>query len=256
MIPALLHGKLSRQQENMEDILTSSVFGTLRHLPPEEGLFPFLRCTTMPDGGQSNAFDFEPGALVEYQFWPLLHERAPSVDSENWCVPCEPDVLLKIKPSIGPPTYILIEAKFRSGKSSEATDDESAPRDQLAREWDNLVALAHREGATPLLVYLTADFGMPNAEIDASMEEYRLKRGAAPFACGWLSWRHLERQFRRTEDWRLRELVDLCNRLDLRLFDGVSKIRPRAICWRFRTSPMQFRWLNRPLTSFSWRYEP
>ena len=34
MLSALLHGKLSREQENMEDILTSIVFDTLRHLPP------------------------------------------------------------------------------------------------------------------------------------------------------------------------------------------------------------------------------
>ncbi len=42
MIPALLHGKLSREQENMEDILTSIVFGVLKHLPPELILLPWL----------------------------------------------------------------------------------------------------------------------------------------------------------------------------------------------------------------------
>ena len=42
VIPALLHGKLAVKQENMEDILTSNVFGMLEHVRPECGLFQFL----------------------------------------------------------------------------------------------------------------------------------------------------------------------------------------------------------------------
>ena len=42
MIEALLRGKLSREQENMEDVLTSNVFGMLQYVAPELGLFPFL----------------------------------------------------------------------------------------------------------------------------------------------------------------------------------------------------------------------
>lgn len=255
MIPALIHGKLSRQQENLEDVLTSSIFGTLRYLSPEDGLFPFLRCATMPDGSAFNALEFEPGVTVEYEFWPHLHERALGGTSEDWCNPCEPDVLLKVKPSGDDPIYILIEAKFRSGKSSNAADEDVAPRDQLAREWDNLIALTRRENAKPLLIYLTADFGVPTAEISASSAEYESKRGADLFACGWLSWRHLERQFRRTEDWRLSELVALCGRLDLCFFDGVSMIEPQSFRWRFEPTPKQFQWQNWPAAQILWRYK-
>ena len=42
MIEALLRRKLTFQQENMEDILTSNVFGMLQYVPPNEGLFAFL----------------------------------------------------------------------------------------------------------------------------------------------------------------------------------------------------------------------
>ena len=41
MIEALLHGSC-RGQENMEDVLISSVFGMLQYVAPELGLFPFL----------------------------------------------------------------------------------------------------------------------------------------------------------------------------------------------------------------------
>jgi hypothetical protein len=40
---------------------------------------------------------------------------------------------------------------------SEANDKE-APKDQLAREWDNLVLKANQEHAKPILLYVTADF--------------------------------------------------------------------------------------------------
>ena len=42
MLQALLRGKLSRVQENMEDVLTSTVFGLLRYFPVQSGLWPFL----------------------------------------------------------------------------------------------------------------------------------------------------------------------------------------------------------------------
>lgn len=262
MISALLHGKLSRQQENMEDILTSSVFGTLRYLPPEGGLFPFLRCTEMPDGGRLNALDFGVGANVEYAFWPKLHERVPGGSGEDRCIPCEPDVLLKIRPPAGRPICILIEAKFRSGKSSDAADNAVAPTDQLAREWDNLVALAYQEDAEPHLIYLTADVGIPVEEIQASEREYLAKRPAgAAFSCGWLSWRHLDRCIRTLNEQGvdnpcLRDLTRLCKRLDLRFYDGISKIMPEAFHWRFQTAPEVFNWLDRAAEDITWRFIP
>lgn len=50
MLVALLHGKLSRDQENMEDILTSNVFGVMRYLPPAIALFPFISKASSPEG--------------------------------------------------------------------------------------------------------------------------------------------------------------------------------------------------------------
>ena len=52
----------------------------------------------------------------------------------------------------GTKTIILVEAKYKSGKSSEADDGEK-PNDQLAREWDNLSVLARRKDLVPILIY-------------------------------------------------------------------------------------------------------
>ena len=43
MLQAMLDGKLSSSQENMEDILTSCVFGSFKYLAPNLGLGAFLK---------------------------------------------------------------------------------------------------------------------------------------------------------------------------------------------------------------------
>jgi len=43
MLEAQLHGKLTREQENLEDILTSNVFGSIKYVPFKKGLLPILR---------------------------------------------------------------------------------------------------------------------------------------------------------------------------------------------------------------------
>jgi hypothetical protein len=71
----VLHHKLTFKQENMEDILTSNVFGLFRyHAQPGCGLFQFLARTTM-DGNcrplASLVGQDEPGPItVESDFWP------------------------------------------------------------------------------------------------------------------------------------------------------------------------------------------
>ena len=61
MLSALLHGKLSREQENMEDILTSIVFDVLRYLPPDQGILPFFAHASSPDGKQRPFANAEAG---------------------------------------------------------------------------------------------------------------------------------------------------------------------------------------------------
>src|SRR3546814_7145652 len=66
-------------------------------------------------------------------------------------LPCEPDLLIKLHKVDGKRLYVLIEAKHLSGKSSGPSEDLTAPYDQLAREWDNLVCRCKKDEAEPLL---------------------------------------------------------------------------------------------------------
>ncbi len=185
MIPALLHGKLSRDQENMEDVLTSSVFGLMRYLTPQSALLPWLarsESTESMSGGQSfplrllGELGTDVPIDVQYEFWPYKR-------GTMWSI-CEPDVVIRVKISPTRKLIILIEAKYRSGKSSIAdceTEDgeyevgqesEKAIEDQLAREWDNLVKVATSEGAEPHLIYLTAGFAASRNAIKSSIADY------------------------------------------------------------------------------------
>jgi len=210
MIKALLHGKLSREQENMEDLLTSAVFGRLRYLEPTEALLPFLANAVTLDGGQPLS-EIAGGAQVTYTFWPPY--------AEPGCAPCEPDLVLNVEFPIRR-LLVLIEVKLHSGKSSEEDEHAESTTDQLGKEWDNLVSRAVGLNARPVLVYLTADVGIPREDMEASIAAYREKRGGdIPTLC-WLSWRTLsdvlEKATERNEIEN--DLLALLNRHDLRWY--------------------------------------
>lgn len=227
MIEAILHGKLSRQQENLEDLLTSAVFGRLKLLPAHV-LGAFLaRAQTL-----QGARPLEPLASprsVEYAFWPQL--RAAGCDDT------EPDVLLTVHAHAGAARRVLVEAKYRSGKSSRAAGDEEpgadvvSPgerriRDQLAREWEHLSNL-DPEG---WVVYLTPSFVMPRSDLVEAQDELRARNRTAGRFC-WLSWRELERL--EYVDPVTAELRRLLVRLGLRAFHGIGRLGPIHADWSF-----------------------
>jgi len=145
MIKALIHGKLSRDQENMEDILTSNVFGSLELCRANDLLIAFLQRARTPSG--RCLLEGSDGVTkVEYEFWP----RYPDCDEAHFC---EPDLELRIFFQNGSKHLLFVEAKFLSGKSSVDDigdepmdqDRESAPlpettrsKDQLAKQWTQL----------------------------------------------------------------------------------------------------------------------
>ena len=251
MIPAILSGKLAREQENMEDILTSNVFGLFRYIKPIEGLIPFLAKMRMQEG-DSNPFEFvEETATAKYEFWPWL--TAP----ERF--PCEPDVLIRLRINETKKLCLLIEAKLNSGKSSRADDSSAKPYDQLAREWDNLTHIAAQEHAEPLLIYLTADFLYPASEIEASRSEYETKRSEwihyQPFRCGWLSWRMLADVFQDSRDPIQSDLYDLAVRMGFDSFRGITTIKPiETEPWQFKRPKEIFRWDVVVPTKLQWGF--
>ena len=212
MIDAILKGKLSIHQENMEDILTSVVFGMLKFVDAKEGLIPFLSRAVKADG--QTLKDIIDGCTGgEYDFWPYYkyYER-----------PCEPDVVITLKG--GPkPILVVVEAKYRSGKSSES-DDTLLVNDQLAREYMNLLEYSRRISAEPVLIYLTQDVGRPHDEIARSLHEIEKKHAdQAAVDIYWLSWRHLT-ELPTQGNVILEELVSLLEKkLRLFFYRGVSR---------------------------------
>jgi hypothetical protein len=263
MLMALLHGKLSRDQENMEDILTSNVFGILKYLPPGTALVPFLRKAVTPEQDHplvSLSSDVE----VKCEFWPWLGK------SDN--TGCEPDVLIRLTCPSNKKTLILIEAKYHSGKSSEEEKDpneklareqseeiaslgvdhsDEPVKDQLSREWRNLRRLAEKESAEPVLIYLTAGFVCPTEDIEASQKALKGEKGKI----SWLSWRHLPSLITDSHYEVLRDLAAALRRLDLIFFEGFSKVdTPVHIQWAFSVEPVRFDWTCPQIReSLQWR---
>jgi hypothetical protein len=245
LLQALLRGKLSRDHENIEDILTSNVFGLLKYSHPSL-IFKVLSQAQFIDGQLA----WDNVALISrsdvkvknWQFWPWW--------AEIGCRPCEPDVVFRVEIPGLPPTEVLIEAKLNAGKSSDS-DDGLQPNDQLAREWDNLRIRAVSSGSRPLLIYLTSHFSMPRAEIEASILEFERKRGTKA-EIAWLSWRAIHHTLAAScTDPIQSDLHDLLERMGLTQFHGVARVIPQQIFWRFEARNAV--WSVKPF-SLHWRF--
>ena len=121
VLQAMLRKKLSRPEEGMEDLLTSNTFGVLKYLPDACILLEFLRRSVNPLtrlrlGEMLAGID----RVERWRFWP-------SLAGAN-CLPCEPDVEIILSDGECKRVGILIEAKYRSGKSSFASDEHDAKR--------------------------------------------------------------------------------------------------------------------------------
>lgn len=254
MLQALLRGKLSRQQENMEDVLTSNVFGLFQYIPACEGILPFLAQAEASDGTRPLAWLNDPSSDVhvtpeDLVFWPKWRE-------DN-CIPCEPDVVVHIHHRGGRDLLILVEAKYLSGKSSEADEMNEHPNDQLAREWDNLVRIANRKDAEPYLVYLTAGIGFPRVEIEESIRDYRQRCSGEQVPPRMLasSWRQISEIFKQSDHPILKDLCKLMDRFGLTYFVGFTNRFPTSeIGWSFQQT--LFRWDSFSVPSeLNWRFE-
>jgi len=222
MFQAQLKGKLTRAEENLEDLLTSNVFGCLKYLPAEDGILPLLRATKNEDGIPVLQ-DLSEIEKTTYEFWPYLTEAN--------CKPCEPDVLIRIETKTRRRLLVLVESKLLSGKSSSAPNDE-IPIDQLAKEWDNLSSIARREGWVPLLIYITAHTEYPKDEIEESAREYSGKREKS-MTVGWLSWRDLINIYQDSKHAIVQDMIEILKKQGLVYFDGFLCFAEKLWDWIF-----------------------
>jgi len=121
VLHAELHGKLAADAddaERREDILTSTVFGTLLAANAWDILLEwFVRAESVRDRTKLAAVAADER---RYWFWPYLDGGT------------EPDVLIRIGALLA-----IFEVKYNSGKSGEAdaADPSGQSKDQLIREW-------------------------------------------------------------------------------------------------------------------------
>jgi len=247
MLQAILKGKLSREEERMEDLLTSCVFGILIHTHPDQILIPFLRLAINLQTDESMDSILQDNSMVEsVEFWPNLKGEG--------CHPCEPDVDIVIRDSDGTLSRIFIEAKYHSGKSSLPDPMRNKPYDQLAREFDNLQTLNRKKGITrSAVIYLTADYSCPTQDLKESMMEYTAKRGQQARIL-WLSWRKLYMVLKTSvlgASGMAHDLVQFLEYLNLTSFYRLRFNEVVAPDWGFRKNIRNWNWL---LEDVKWRF--
>lgn len=245
----------------MEDLVTSSIFGTLQHLDTAHFL-SFIRLAQLLNRSKPLA-DLLAGSgwKCDFRFWPWLG----SFGLEG----CEPDVQVTLTASDQRRVHLLLEMKYLSGKSSfddgerPASEEQSVPaRDQLAREWVNLKAIANGEPAWVL--YITPALVMPAEDIEEAQRELVEKRkGAGNIA--WLSLSWLLPVIRNASDPWLKSLTRALELLDLQPFEGITKPSGARCTWRFgrahawgwaRASPELPWFFGRSAQAGQWAWTP
>lgn len=250
MFAAQIHRKLTRPEEEMEDLLTSNVFGIWNYIRPGLGLLQFLRTAQRLDGTPLAGLDEVETAPLT--FWPWIQE--PHAKG------AEPDVLIEMALPGERKFLILVEAKYHSEKSSFA-DASPEPNDQLAREMDNLRRMAKRQGIRDYaLVYVTAHTLMPKPDIEEAISELAEKTGdGAADRFYWTSWRRLRAVLAEActlcegfEAAMLADLHTIICQLGLSFFDGItcSGWALGRTLWKFKTPQVAFEW--KPITALDY----
>ena len=253
MLTALLKGKLSSEQENMEDVLTSSVFGAFQYSDTSDALIQFLQKSKRVYG-EVPIEDDTDGLQVsfgDYEFWPLWS----GIEGVN---NCEPDLIIEIQNSTGKNILVCIEAKFKSGKSTFPSIDGEIS-DQLAKQWVHLYREAQNKSCMPWLIYLTADTATPKRAIRESKDELFNKPGfsneAQQLRISWLSWRELVELFNHSDKQQLSELSSLAKYLRLAYYKGMGRFdQLPEFRYKFRADSKRFNWDFRPTMTSNWEF--
>lgn len=273
MLFAELHRKLNEDSpalQRREDILTSTVFGTLIVSGRSDILRRWLGRAVSLDGSRLELS--HDGPIDGYWFWPRLPH-------------CEPDLLVKLDGNL-----CIIEAKYGAtkggaGSEPERVDDEEEelvrPRDQLAREWlacdtsaaqyvkrDDLAEAITTSQRRLIYLVRRQKLGKARREIRESVEVLADPGAAGSFFL--LTWQDLHREIclmkrhatSREEAW-VDALGLLLERRDLAAFSGFrgmwpewtkarATVRTLSTLWPTKKShgPLS-RWRRRARQSFA-----
>jgi len=223
MLQALLRNKFSRSEEELEDLLTSNVFGALQYSARHDLLAEFL-AGAITASGVEPLRGLPPISAASFDFWPWLTRTE---------VGCEPDVCVRLVHDDLTRTVVLVESKVRAGKH-RAPDWMPKPRDQLARQaWCLLDDEAHRR----CVLFVTTHLDTPRGELRESEKELRevhVADGYVPIA--WVPWHRLVRILTKGGSGIpliLADLLRVLRRLHLTDFEGISPPRDLPAAYRF-----------------------
>ncbi len=227
MIQAVLGGK-SLGYEYTEDILTSTVFGTIKYLKPDAVLIPFIESAFLYDENRttlwqklnSEGIELRCYREVEYVFWAW---------NQNYG---EPDLILIFRNHIhGYDDFLLVvEAKFKSGKSG--TDE----NDQLVRYFEAInndiesfseTAVSGFKGRKGYIVYLTESEAY--SDISATSQIIQSRYNEMKENVFHLRWHQLYKTFETMypfystyEKAIVDDLMQYMEKVGLRDFSGIS----------------------------------
>ncbi len=227
MIQAVLASK-ARNNEDAEDILTSTVFGTLKYLRPDIILIPFIELaflydekrTTLWEKLNSEGIELRCYREIEYVFWPRNNNYG------------EPDLIILFKNHIhGADDFLLVvEVKLKSGKSGTEEND------QLVRYYEAITSdiesfsepsVSGFKGKRGYIIYLTQ--AEAHADISASTKILESKYNEIKDQVFHLRWHQLYKTFETmyefcssTENAIVDDLKQYIERLGLMDFSGIS----------------------------------
>ena len=245
LLQAQLKGKLTRNEEDLEDLLTSNVFGSLDYANDINSLQMTL-CLAVDDN-HLNWFRDLSISGAKYEFWQPLNNKG--------CRPCEPDVLIHVKDRTTQEYLILVESKYFSGISSQVDENLPEPAHQLAKEWDNLIRETDKTGAIPVLLFVTSDFGFPSFEVAEAKREFSKKRNNVDQPrILWISWRLIQKIIGQSNSRIVSDAAAILRKLNLILFTGISVVNYSISTWAFEASD-SFDWNPRSQKLSSWRFD-
>ena len=227
MIEAVLHGK-SLGFEYSEDILTSTIFGTLKYLPLDSGLIPFIEDAFLYDDLRTplwkrlnqDGIELRCYENIKYIFWNRHTQYG------------EPDLILLFTNHIhGVEDFLLvIEAKFKSEKSG------TGDYDQLMRYYSSVVKgvegfsdieISSFKGKKGYIIYLTESEA--SDEIQDSIKSIRKAEMTFNNSLFHLRWHQLYKVlvdrkniYSNTERMIAEDLMKYLERVGLREFSGVK----------------------------------
>ena len=178
-----------------EDLLTSDIFGCCSFLQYDD-LMKYVLGEAVHFASHTNFECLETVIRDTYYFWP----RFQTGNTQT-----EPDLFVVLWHSDKECSLVLIESKYNSGKSSEASDIDKEITDQLARElsiieskeiYTQISELIDANVISNTLFYVIADNIIPRESMRKSAKEYFNKtnnyRSIEEMPIYWLPWWKIE----------------------------------------------------------------